>query len=324
MTRIPLLSVTSLLMICCSAAGIPAYAQHFMQIPGSLTQIAVGRAEVWGLNGSNIYRFNAGQQKFNQITGSLAQIAVGGGSLLQQDEVWGVNAAGQVFQYNLNLNEFDFVPGTSLNQIAVGEGDMDNCHPYEVWGIGSGGSLWRYNRCKSEFQRYDLAAYNSVAVGRNDIWGIRQDGTVIHFSPGVDGEEAVYSQNLQQIASGINDIWAIDKEGGIHRYDGNTGAFDSPSFCDCIAGQVAAGGDGVWMASLNKQGPRTISVSQFAYSSTSGYDESGFFNPVFSMLAGVSSVQQLAVGSGGGVWLITSTEGFKFQKSYQVYTWVRP
>lgn len=47
---------TSLMLIGWIAAVVPASAQHFKQINGSLTQIAVGRDEVWDLNGFEIYR----------------------------------------------------------------------------------------------------------------------------------------------------------------------------------------------------------------------------------------------------------------------------
>jgi hypothetical protein len=77
--------VSCLTLICWIATVVPASAQHFKQITGSLTQIAVGRAEVWGLNGSQIYRFNSSTQEHGQVSGSLAQIAVGGGTLLQHE-----------------------------------------------------------------------------------------------------------------------------------------------------------------------------------------------------------------------------------------------
>src|SRR5208283_5092184 len=56
------------LLICSTAAVVPAAAQHFQQMNGSLSQIAAGRNEAWGLNSSGeIYRFNAKTRKFAQI-----------------------------------------------------------------------------------------------------------------------------------------------------------------------------------------------------------------------------------------------------------------
>src|ERR1700680_3365134 len=86
-----------------ATVAVPASAQHFQQIPGSLTQVAVGRAEVWGLNASHqVYRFIRGTRKFVTISGSLTEIAVGGGTLLQADQVWGVNASGGIYRFNFS------------------------------------------------------------------------------------------------------------------------------------------------------------------------------------------------------------------------------
>ena len=80
------------------AAILPASAQHFKQIPGSLAQIAAGRSEVWGLDpSSGVHRFNSGTKTFAKVgTIKLSHIAVGGGTALQTDQVWGVAASGKV------------------------------------------------------------------------------------------------------------------------------------------------------------------------------------------------------------------------------------
>src|SRR4029077_1724463 len=97
MKRKVLLLVASTL--CWAATVVPASAQHFKQIPGSLAQVAAGRSEVWGLDPSNqVYRFNSATTTFARIPGTLklTQIAVGGGTVLQTDQVWGINAAGKI------------------------------------------------------------------------------------------------------------------------------------------------------------------------------------------------------------------------------------
>jgi Tectonin domain len=114
-------------LICWIAAAVPASAQHFQQMKGSLTQIAAGRNEVWGLNGPAIYRFHPGTKTFVQVSGALSQIAVGGGSLLRPDEVWGTDGQ-DVWRFNLSTNSRTLeTPGVNIffNQVAVGEGDED-------------------------------------------------------------------------------------------------------------------------------------------------------------------------------------------------------
>jgi hypothetical protein len=62
--------VVCLALICSTAAVIPASAQHFQLMEGSLTQIAAGSIEVWGLSEVHPYRFNAKTQKFTKIKGA--------------------------------------------------------------------------------------------------------------------------------------------------------------------------------------------------------------------------------------------------------------
>jgi len=42
------------MLICSTAAVVPASAQHFQPMKGALTQIAAGRNKVWGLDGGKI------------------------------------------------------------------------------------------------------------------------------------------------------------------------------------------------------------------------------------------------------------------------------
>lgn len=48
-----------------------------------------------------------------------------------------------------------------FNQVAVGEGDLDSCHPYEVWGLAWTAPEWyglpyRYDFCKGQFVQIPL------------------------------------------------------------------------------------------------------------------------------------------------------------------------
>jgi hypothetical protein len=159
-----------LVLICWAGAAVPTSAQHFQQIPGSLTQVAVGRTEVWGVNASNqTYRFIPATKRFVKIPQSLTQIAVGGGTVLQADEVWGINASTQVFRFNFVTKKFVLVTG-GLLQITVGEGDRDNCHPYEVWGLNASGLIYRYNYCSSQFEQVP-GSLTQIAAGGGNVWG---------------------------------------------------------------------------------------------------------------------------------------------------------
>lgn len=336
-----------LVLVGCTAATLPAGAQHFKLMSGTLTQIAVGRSEVWGLNGSEIYRFNTSSEKFKQVKGYLAQVAVGGGSLLQQDEVWGINASGDVYRFNYGKNEFQQVSG-NLTQIAVGVGNADtinpdNCHAYEVWGISElsitlPGNLWRYNFCTSQFENIanpngPATAVTQIAVGTNNIWALDEttypseytNGKWYHPSP---------NSALQTISAGVDEsVWGVSVPSGngtsALRYSPTKWSFDEVCVGDCQSGgaptplQIAAGGEGTWLVYFDAP---NVEVARYTNlrSPDFGLENPLFQGPVFSLFGGTGSVVQVAVGSGGGVWMITKQLQAGLGEKYQVWTFVRP
>ena len=146
MNRNRSLSTLCLVLACCAALVAPASAQHLRQVGGTgFAQVAAGRNEVFTIGTSNqVYRYNPGTKAFVQIPGSLTQVAVGGGTVRQQDEIWGVGTSGLIYHFNYGTKTFTQVGG-SLVQIVVGEGIWDNCHPYEVWGLNAADWIFRYN-----------------------------------------------------------------------------------------------------------------------------------------------------------------------------------
>jgi hypothetical protein len=315
--------VLCLALICSTAAVVPASAQHFQQMEGSLTEIAAGRAEVWGLNGSQPYRFNPSTQKFvkisDKISGPLTQIAVGGGSLLQPDEVWGINASGLVYQYNFSTKAFVYVSGgiecklcayLSYSQVVVGPGYEDNCHPYEVWGITNFGT-GRYNYCSSQFESIPNpsgVSFSQIATGGGDVWGNQSSrfGYAWEYL-GAAGWRlgADNAQGFQQITVGVNDVWVVVGDGLIWNWapdaDGQDLVVFSPTW---LPTQIATGGDGVW-AIYNTSAANGL-ITRY------DFQEQGF-SAEFLL---TSPAVQIAVGSGAGVWAIDS--------SNRVYALVRP
>jgi Tectonin domain len=341
-----------LMLICLTAAVVPASAQHFKEITGTpLSQIAVGRKEVWGLYNSRVYRFKSNTESFDQIPGALTQIAVGGGTLLQSDEVWGINASGEIYRFDFTTKTLVQVPG-ALTQIAVGgaAGYGDNCHPYEVWGINSP-NVYRYNYCYSQFESVPnaggLGNFTQIAVGPiGDVWGLWQGTSYNDYAAGsivfeytpwdansVNGVEQVWricngcnsgygpTQPVftwQQITVGTNQAWVVDSFGAIW--------FWAPSL------NIAHSGPGVGIDiygidNTQTSFPYAPQVTQIAcggdgvwFISSGGH--MGHLVPgVVSYLdeeppAGADAPAQIAVGSGAGVWMIDVSD--------QVYVWVRP
>ena len=339
-----------LTLVCLTAAVVPASAQHFQQITGTpLSQIAAGRKEVWGLYNSRVYRFNPGTKTFGQIPGSLSQIAVGGGTLMQPDEVWGLDASGLVYRFNVSTDAFDGYP-YAFSTIAVGGGYKDNCHPYEVWGI-NGSYVYRYNYCTSAFDNIPSSVgpgtngnFTQIAVGpTGDVWGLWQGvyypnlpatSIVFEYTPGgpygpwgICNCEAASNTPFtwQQITVGTNQAWAVDSSGAIW--------FWAPPLefpvSDINSTEVTFSGAACGITGDGcPSGPVTKIESGgdgvwFIYTGSDGQaGQLGRFDP----WAGSSNVPlpatanpnavQIAVGSGAGVWVLDASD--------EVFTFVRP
>ncbi len=304
-----------LLVTCWAAAVPPASAQRFQQMEGTLTQVAVGRNEVWGLNGSEVYRFNG--KKFAKIKGSLTQISVGGGTLLQLDEVWGINSDGYAYRYDFSTKALDFVAGgkgcptcavVAYSQIAVGPGYEDSCHPYEIWGITNFGTV-RYNYCTSQFESITSPSGVSlvqIATGGGDIWATdSQENFWEYLGAAGWGNGGGLHIPIPQIAVGVNDVWVIFANGWIWNFAvddfGSSVVLFQPTWSPT---QIATGGDGVWVLYNTSDASGLIARYDF--------QQAGFSSP-FSL---TSPAVQIAVGSGAGVWVVDS--------SGQVYAFVRP
>lgn len=303
-----------------AALVVPASAQHFEQVPGTLVSVSAGRNEVFGLSsGGAIWRYNASAKSFGRISGSLQQIAVGGGTLSQLDEVWGLNG-GAVYRFNYTTEAFDHIAAPSFSQIIVGEGAAQNllssslnptqCYPYEVWGLGpssqGGTQIARYNFCENTFNSGFVfgsgpgGAFTQAATGSGDVWVLNKQDAAGHI---IDSEAEISIQGvLTQIAVGVNDVWGINNSRASNelvRYDPNTA-----QFVQVAAGlpvgtlrQIAAGGDGVWGLDVIGE------IFRFDPSTESFVQVDG-------------DLKSIAVGSGAGVWGVNS--------SGQVFTFVRP
>jgi len=285
-----------LLVLLCGTFAVPASAQHFQQVAGTLFSVAAGRNEVFGIGPTGLpWRYNAANQSFAKVGGatSLVQIAVGGGTLSQLDEVWAVGDNGSVYRFNFSTNAFVQVPGQDFVQITVGEGVQDNCHPYEVWALQAlTSSINRYDYCTNQF--YGLESYTQVATNGGDVWALNSAGDIFHLQLN-DGETIlIVNGTLSQIAVGVNDFWGTTSANQIFRYDPNTGQFVQVSGA---LTQIAAGGDGVWGIAPGS------TIYRFDPGSASWIQVPGL-------------LAYIAVGSGAGVWGVSSNN--------QVYTFVRP
>jgi hypothetical protein len=292
MSRKTAFSNVLLVLVCGTSLVAPASAQHFKQVKGSLTSVSAGRNEVFGIDADdNVWRYSASSKAFDKIANvSLTNVAVGGGTLSQNDEVWGFNA-NFVYRFNYSKKEFVQIPGI-LTQIAVGIGNQDDCHPYEVWGLNSGDEIFRFNYCENAFVQVS-GFLTHVATGGGDVWGLNSAGQIFHFNLAAESWQQV-SGTLGTISVGVNDVWGINGSSQVFRYDSKTGLFNLVA---APVGEVAAGGDGVW----------AINTSNEIFRFDPSREE-------FVQVTG--SLKNIAAGSGAGVFGVNSAD--------QVFTFVRP
>jgi hypothetical protein len=326
MSRINARFALCLALICWTAAAVvPASAQHFQQIPGSLVNVSAGANEVWGYMctkvfclESDVYTFDSSTKKFIKAPKppvGLGGIAVGGGTLMQPDEVWALDVQNNVYQYNHSKKKFNQVqvPSGGLFQIAVGPGYEDNCHPYEVWGIWGPNvenpGTFRYNYCTLQFDSISNpsgVSFSQIATGGGDVWAVSSTSVgglnVWNYLPSYGGwfpggfALSGFTGNFSQVTVGVNDVWGIFSLNGSDciipwAATGGPGV----EFCFSVT-EVAAGGDGMWILSNN---------TALRYD----FQQSGF-------VPSLATVVQIAVGSGAGVWAVDS--------SNNVYAFVRP
>jgi hypothetical protein len=273
--------------------ALPASAQHFEQVTGTLASVSAGRNEVFGFDThANVWRLNPKTNSFDKIKKALlVDIAVGGGTLSQLDDVWGLDAKFNVYRFNYTTKAFDQISGAVLTQITVGAGNEDQCHPYEVWGIAPNDEVFRFDYCSGQFNQSAGSALTQIATGGSDVWGII-NSVVFHYSFSQEKFIPV-AGTLTQIAVGVNDVWGLNGN-DIFRYDPATGAFNPVADG---AFQIAAGGDGVWL----------IDTSDNIWRFDSSAEK-------FVQVSGV--LKSIAVGSGTGVFGVSASD--------QVFTFVRP
>jgi len=153
-----------LVLACCAGLVGSSSAQEFLQVKGTLTSVSAGRNEIFGVDSkAAVWRYHPTTRSFGKVPHVfLASVAVGGGTALQLDEVWGLDVAGGIYQFDYSTKTFNHLPGL-LSQIAVGVGYQDNCHPYEVWGVDSSQLTFRYNYCTDQFDEADNGFITQVA-----------------------------------------------------------------------------------------------------------------------------------------------------------------
>jgi Tectonin domain/FG-GAP repeat len=215
---------------------VSAISQVLGQTSVSPRQISVGvDGSVWGLayNGayqdSQVEYFNSATQSFEAVSGAppLIEISVGAGA-----DVWGVNTAGSIYQYDSATGNWNLIPG-ELNFVKVG-GDGS------VWGINIWGGTYNYDFSTDSWINIpgELATLSVGADGT--VWGLNDAGYVYRFDLGSQSWLNVPG-NLSQISVGsAANIWGVNSNGEVFRFA--SGSWER--IPNILLGSIAATFDG--------------------------------------------------------------------------------
>jgi hypothetical protein len=267
----------------------------FQYIPGSsgFTRLAVGvDGDLWTIANSVPYHYDVLHETMTALPGSLVQIVVGSGA-----SVFGLNAAGQIFQWQAQSGTWLQIPG-ALSSIAVGANGA-------LWGINPYQQIFQLAGAPTRpFQTLNAVSgkLNQISVGADgSVWGVSSN-TVEHFNTGTQTfTPATGAPALAQVSVGAGaDVWGVNASGSIYHYVADTGTWNNvPGTLSSV--QVGADGE-VW--GINPVG------QPFTYN---------FANSSWDNIPGVLST--LSVGADGTVWGINSfRQIFRFDIATQ--SWI--
>ena len=277
----------------------------------------------------------ASAQHFKQIAVNLTSVAVG------RNEVFALNASGQVYRFNPGTKTFGLISGTSgFLQVAVGGGTLQQRD--EIWALNAAGNTYRFNFGTKTFVAVP-GVLSQIVVGEGyqdnchpyEVWGINPSSNVYRYNYcthawnqipipnpfthiatgggdvwGLDEFAQIWYLGsgwtqvpgfLQQITVGVNDIWGLDSAGNAYRYFADGSGFLQYVTEPPNATQIAGGGDGVWAI--------TNSVGEvWRFDANLGWGIVTLPSPYLPV--------QIASGYGAGVWVVNSIG--------QVFIFVRP
>lgn len=248
----------------------------FSQIPGSLTQVAVGAdGSVWGINEfGQIYTWDSNGAAWKNIPGSLSQIAVG-----SSGAVWGINYQQHIYHWDSTHSKWVQFPG-QLTQIGVGaDGD--------VWGL-NGPVIYHYDAGADSFSQVRGSLTQIAAASAGAVYGLDGNGGIYWYNIGTLAFQKIAdTSGFTQLAVGVDgDVWAV-KDAVAYHYDvlHNT--------MDATPGSITqvSVGFGAAVFGLNAGG------EIYQWNAASG-----------SWLEIPGNLQSMAVGANGSVWGINSSQ----------------
>jgi len=175
------------------------------------TQLAVGKHDVWALNGTMVYTAalpysypSNAHTSWVAVSGNMIQLAV------DEAEVWAIDANGLLYKQRVNAEQYPgdswaqiSGPGPALTGVYVGGNSK------LVWAM-SGNNIYYTTKANISWTAvpnpYNLT---SLSVGSQEVWGVNSAGNVYRRSVSGIGNWVAVSGSFNQIALGENYAWAL-------------------------------------------------------------------------------------------------------------------
>ena len=217
-------------------------------------------------------------------------------------QLWGRDAAGNVYQYNKATNAFDKIPSTPVfSSIAVGKGNS-------VWGLDGSDNIYQYNFSTKKFVEV-TGKLTQIAAGGQGVWGLNSSGDIFlwngtKFVAPPNGQPTAFS-SVYVGTFGIG-VWALDASGDTYLYNTDTDFFDQTDGKSLMS--IGVGSTEVW----------GVTTSDTAWE----YDVAAekWIQPDKS-----ASLNEISAGSASNIWGVnTAGEVYKFKPSASKFELVSP
>jgi virginiamycin B lyase len=182
-------------------------------------------AYVWGVNASQqIFYLEPGTTSWHYVAGALVDVSVA-----QDGTVVGVNAAGQIWQYQ--SGNWSYIPGT-LTEISAGSAT-------DIWGVNAAQQIYRYNQSSSSWTQIPGALVEVSAASDGTVWGVNASGQIWSYVPSANSWNGIPGSLAQVSVGSANNVWGVNASQQIFHWNGS-GWTEMPGSLT----NVAAGADG--------------------------------------------------------------------------------
>jgi len=240
-------------------------------------------------------------------------LGTGGGNIYQPDETWGMFPAYGMYRFDTGTQKWmknaQILADPRIQNIVVGIGYSDDCHPYEVWlefknFSNNSTYLSRHDYCSGYFVSVSSAPNLSrVAVGGGEVWALDASNHPYRYD-GVAQQFTLMPGSLSQLAVGVDGVWGIGAGGQAFEFNAITQSWDS---IGSPVSAIWAGGDGVFARTCEPVVPEnelTLARGGVAGGVRPCTNRLMRYEPVTRRFVDLSPANQpdsLSVGTGAGV-----------------------